>query len=264
MSSTNSFVGSVPDLYERYLTPFLAPYARDLARRIAAAPPRQILELACGTGLLTRELVTVMNGASLVATDLNEPMLDVARRLVRSDKVTFRPADAMALPFDDASFDLVVCQFGIMFFPDKVWAAREVKRVLRPGGTFLFNTWAPLEANALARITHETVTELLQPDPPTFATVPFGYGDPALVDAHMRQAGFGHVMVEPLDSAGVAESARDAALGFVEGNPMANAIREHGALPVAAVTDAVARRLEQAYGPGSVRLPTRAFVVIAR
>lgn len=262
MSSSTSFVGSVPDLYEQYLTPFLAPFARDLAGRVAA--PRRMLELACGTGLLTRELVAVMDGASLVSTDLNEPMIDVARRLVASDKVTWRAADAMALPFDDRSFDLVVCQFGVMFFPDKVGAAREIRRVLDPGGTFLFNTWAVFEHNPLGRIAHETIGRLFPSDPPAFMRVPFGYGDPGAVEEDLRQAGFTDVTIDTVDRKGRAASARDAAIGIVEGNPIVAAIQERGSMPVSAVTDEVARALEREFGRSEIRVPMRAYVVTAR
>ncbi len=262
--SDAAFVGSVPDLYERYLTPFLAPFARDLASRVGAQPPRRMLELACGTGLLTRELVPVMNGSSLVATDLNAPMIDIAKRLVASPKVTWQPASAMALPFPDRAFDLVVCQFGVMFFPDKVAGAREIRRVLAPGGTFLFNTWAVLEENPLGRLTHETVTQLFPSDPPTFMRVPFGYGDAGAIRSDLLQGGFDDVTIELMDLVGRSPSARETAIGIVEGNPIVLAIQERGSVPVAAVTEAVARRFEEIYGSGEVCIPTRAFVVTAR
>jgi ubiquinone/menaquinone biosynthesis C-methylase UbiE len=162
MTSTDAaFSGSIPALYDRCLGPLLfQPYAEDLARRVAGLAPRHILETAAGTGIVTEALAKALPQAQIVATDLNQAMLDVAAKRVRSAGVSFRQADAQALPFPDAGFDAVVCQFGVMFFPDRVLAYREARRVLRPGGHFLFNVWNGLDDNPLSGAVAAAVAQL--------------------------------------------------------------------------------------------------------
>src|SRR5262245_39325799 len=155
-----AFVGSVPANYDRYLgSIFFHAFADDLVARLTVKPGMRVLEIACGTGIVTERLARRLAGTgSLVATDLNEPMLAYARGRGFADTgVTWRPADGPALPFDDDSFDAVVCEFGLMFFPDKARGVREAWRVLRPGGQYLFNVWDAIAHNPVARITHETV-----------------------------------------------------------------------------------------------------------
>src|SRR5690242_6913191 len=143
MQSDRVFAGSIPALYERYLGPLIfEPYADDLAERVASGAPNRVLETACGTGIVTRALARRLPAAAeLVASDLNQPMLDFAAGQLKDRRVTWRQADALALPFPDRSFDAVACQFGAMFFPDRVAGYREASRVLRPGGRFVFSVW---------------------------------------------------------------------------------------------------------------------------
>src|SRR6516225_3252703 len=178
MSNDASFVGNIPEHYERSLVPiFFVDYAADIARRAAAWSPARVLEIAAGTGVVTRQLRDLLPaGAHLTATDLNPPMLEIARAKFRPDEqVDFRPADATTLPFPDCSFDAVVCQFGVMFFPDKDKSYREVHRVLAPGGRYLFNIWDTHLHNPFARIAHEVTGSFFPADPPQFMTVPFSY-----------------------------------------------------------------------------------------
>jgi ubiquinone/menaquinone biosynthesis C-methylase UbiE len=138
------FAGSVPEIYDRYLVPLIFDsYAIDLAERMAKTDARDVLETAAGTGVLTRTIASrVPASARIVATDLNQPMLNQAKaRQSHNGRIEWKQADALALPFDDQSFDVVACQFGVMFFPDKVQGYKEARRVLRPGGQFLFNVW---------------------------------------------------------------------------------------------------------------------------
>jgi ubiquinone/menaquinone biosynthesis C-methylase UbiE len=145
------FSGSVPANYERYLVPLLfRPYAELLAQRAAAMAPKRILETAAGTGVVTAALASALPQSEIIATDLNQAMLDVASSRVSASNVSFREADALALPFDDGSFDLVVCQFGIMFYPDKVAGNAEARRVLRDGGRYLLAIWNHLDKNPLS------------------------------------------------------------------------------------------------------------------
>lgn len=222
MQATDTvFAGSIPELYDRCLGPFLfEPYADDLAARAVALRPRRILETAAGTGIVTAALAAALPQAEIVATDLNADMLRVAEAKLGSARVAFAPADAQSLPFPDGSFDLVVCQFGAMFFPDRVAAYREARRVLAPGGVFLFNVWDRLEANPASQAVAEAVAALFPDDPPSFLNrVPFGYHDKAAVEADLRAAGFARVEVETVAKRSRG-SAGEVAPGLCQGSPL--------------------------------------------
>ena len=150
------FAGSIPKLYDELLVPLIfEPYADDIASRLASRKVSRVLEIAAGTGVVTRRLASALPAdVAIVATDLNRPMLDMAAEVGTTRPVEWREADAMQLPFADGEFDAVVCQFGVMFFPDKAKAFSEARRVLKPGGTFLFNVWDRIEENEFA----DTVT----------------------------------------------------------------------------------------------------------
>jgi len=220
-SSDTAFAGSIPQYYDRCLGPFLfEPYAADLAERSAALRPGRILETAAGTGIVTAALAGALPEAEIVATDLNPDMLRVAEGKLDSERVTFAPADAQALPYPDGGFDLVVCQFGAMFFPDRVAAYREARRVLRPGGTFLFNVWDRLEANPASQAVAEAVAALFPDDPPSFiGRVPFGYHDKARIEADLRSAGFAEVEAETVAKRSRGD-ARGLAPGLCQGSPL--------------------------------------------
>jgi SAM-dependent methyltransferase len=266
------FTGSVPELYDRYLVPLLFDgYATDLVGRLAtsSSPTARALEVAAGTGVVTERLRSRMPGATaLVATDLNEPMLAVARARLRraglAAGVELRPADATSLPFPDADFDAVVCQFGVMFFPDKPRAAAETFRVLRRGGQWLFNVWGSWDENPFARIVHEVAGSFFSNDPPQFYRVPFSLSDPDELRTIVTGAGFELRDLATLDRVVEAPSAADAAIGLVRGNPLAQAIEERGGVSVDEVTAALARRLAAEFGDHPLRMPTRVRVVDAR
>jgi ubiquinone/menaquinone biosynthesis C-methylase UbiE len=261
------FAGSIPAAYDRYLGPVLfQPYAEDLAARLNVDANGSVLELACGTGILTRVLRDRLPATTrLVATDLNEPMFRNAAQKFRHDEaVEWQQADASSLPFDDESFDAVVCQFGIMFVPDKALSAREARRVLKPGGVFLFNVWDSMEHNDLGRIAHETITSFFEKDPPTFYQVPFGYHDQAEIKCVLEEAGFRGVRLDVVAKVGVASQPEDAAIGLVQGNPVAVAIVERDSALLPVITDAVAGALRKRFGGATIRAPMRAIVVEAR
>ena len=159
MTQDTLFVGSIPAIYDRYLGPFIfEPYAEDMAARVARLAPRRVLETAAGTGIVTRAMARALpSGASITASDLNQAMIDYAATRTEATNVTWRQADALALPFAEGAYDAVVCQFGVMFFPDKSAGYREARRVLRPGGTFLFNVWDRIEDNEVSRVVTEAV-----------------------------------------------------------------------------------------------------------
>ena len=183
-SNDKAFSGSIPYIYEQFMVPLIfAPYARDLAQRIAQSRPRKLLETAAGTGVLTRALAaTLPAGAAITATDLNEPMLAQAKATLPDPRVEWRQADALALPFDDASFEVVACQFGVMFFPDRVKGHAEARRVLAPGGRLVFNTWERIEENEFPDVVMQALAEVFPHDPPRFmARTPHGYHDPDLI-----------------------------------------------------------------------------------
>jgi len=255
-----AFVGLIPENYDRYLGPmFFHDYADDMAARLEVRPGMHVLETACGTGIVTRRLVTRLAGhGRLVATDLNEPMLAyAAAKMPATERLEWRPADATKLPFDDRSFDAVVCQFGLMFFPDKAAGVREAFRVLRPAGQFLVSVWDRIEDNPVPRITHETLAAFFPSDPPQFYTVPFSLHDPTVVRRLLEDAGFVDVQWERLERVGESPSAAEAVTGLIEGNPIYLAIMERRPSALADIKAAVVRNLAAALGDHPLRCPLR-------
>ena len=265
MTSTPAFSGSIPDLYDRTLVPlWFAPFAADLAARAAVLAPQRVLEVAAGTGALTRALVESVPGVDIEATDLSPEMLARASSRADTPRVRWSVADAARLSFPDASFDLVACQFAVMFF-DRPAAFREARRVLKPGGTYLFNVWDGLDANDVARVAQEAIGTLYPEDPPQFfARVPYGHGDPAPIERHLREAGFAPVEHDAVVTRSRYRSAHDVAVAICEGTPIRHELvaRDPGG-PGAAI-EAVERALRRAYGDEEVDGAQRAFVFAAR
>jgi SAM-dependent methyltransferase len=262
-----AFVGTIPAIYDRYLGPlFFQPYADDLVSRLVPQPDMRVLEVACGTGLVTRRLLARLDGSgSILATDLNEPMLAYGRsQIPRAPGLRWRQADAMALPVPDRSFDAVICGFGLLLFPDKAAAIRETFRVLQPGGTYLFNAWGPLADNPIARIAHETAGTFFPADPPQFYSIPFSCHDPAPICGWLADAGFSEIAWAALSKTGTSPSAAEAAIGLIEGNPIGLAIVERRADAVPEIERAVAARIAAELGDLPVRAPLRAVVFSAR
>ncbi len=261
------FSGSIPAAYDRYLGPILfQPYAEDLATRLQVEDNGSVLELACGTGILTRVLRSRLPSAvKLTATDLNEPMFQHAGAKFHKDEaVQWLQADACSLPFGDRTFDAVVCQFGIMFVPDKALAAREAHRVLKPGGLFLFNVWDAIEHNKVAQLTHQTIASYFDKDPPAFYEVPFGYHDEDEIKRVLKEAGFEEIKTEVIAKIAAAGRAEDAAIGFVHGNPVAVAIVERSPPLLPVINKALAQAITDRFGETDIRAPMRAIVVQAR
>jgi SAM-dependent methyltransferase len=224
------FSGSVPVNYDRYLVPLLfQPYAELLADRARDWKPRRILETAAGTGVVTSALAAALPEAEIVATDLNQAMLDVAKQRVTSRNVAFRQADALDLPFDDGTFDLVICQFGVMFYPDKIKGGAEALRMLRDGGRYLFAVWNRIERNPLSKLANESLREIFPDDPPQFMVRgPFSYHEPDWITRDLHAAGFGEVDIETVELASRSGSAEDGARGLVYGSPMGVELEEYG------------------------------------
>ncbi|CAG9181490.1 2-methoxy-6-polyprenyl-1,4-benzoquinol methylase, mitochondrial [Cupriavidus laharis] len=263
--SDKAFTGAIPELYEQYLVPMIfAPYAADLARRAAALRPARVLELAAGTGALTRELArSLPPQAAIVATDLNPPMLERAQVVGTSRPIAWQVADAMRLPFDDGSFDLVACQFGVMFFPDKAAAFAEARRVLAPGGTLLFNVWDRIEDNHFTHTVCQALAQLFPDAPPDFMMrTPHGYYRQAEIAAHLRQGGFlAAPAVETLPSTSVAASPRIAAMALCQGTPLRADLEARGTDALQHATDCCEQALAQAFGTGSIKGRMQAHVV---
>ena len=262
-----AFVGSIPENYDRYLGPCLfEDYAADIAQRVNVPDGGSVLEVACGTGIVTRKLRDRLPASvRLVATDLNEAMLAYAKHKFQSnEQVEFKQADAMELPFPDASFDAVVCQFGLMFFPDKERAMREVHRVLKPGCVYVFNVWDAIENNELAEIANETVRTFFESDPPTFYQVPFGLYDQTVVRKLLDDAGLQNVEMLVLTKTGMSPSAADAAKGLVEGNPVIVEINQRATSSVESIEAAVASAIAARCGDNPVRGKLQAIVCAAR
>ena len=261
-----AFVGTVPANYDRYLGPLLFHhFADDLAARVPVAPGVRVLEIACGTGIVTERLVRRLAGqGTLVATDLNDAMIAHAKaRGVVGPGLEWRQADGTSLPFPDRGFDVVVCQFGLMFFPDKAAGVREAYRVLRPGGTYVFNVWHRIEHNAVARIAHDTFREFFPTDPPQFYQTPFSLNDATAVRRLLDAAGFSDVAHETVDRVGQSPSAADAARGLVEGNPVIGTIMERRPEALPDIKAAVAHNVAADLGDHPVRGRLRAHVFTA-
>jgi ubiquinone/menaquinone biosynthesis C-methylase UbiE len=268
MAATDKqFVGSIPEIYDRLMVPLIfEPYALDLADRLAKVAPRDVLEVAAGTGVLTRAIATRLPAqARIVATDLNQPMLDRAMARQADDgRITWRQADALALPFEDQQFDAVSCQFGAMFFPDKIKGYREARRVLRPGGHFFFNVWDKISENEFADTVTRALAVLFPEDPPRFmARTPHGYHDVATIRAELAAAGFTKISIDAVENRSKARSARDVAIAYCQGTPLRNEIEARAASGLEAATAEVTEALAHRFGQGPVDGRIKAYVVEA-
>ncbi len=262
--SYSAFIGTIPENYERHFVPIIfSQYAEILANSVAHAGG-DVLELACGTGVVTRALAPKLRSGRYIATDFNPPMLEIAKTKAQAAQLAFQVADAMALPFEDAQFSNVVCQFGVMFFPDKHKAYSEVARVLKPGGTYVFSVWDSLAHNHFAKTIHEGIGGLYPDNPPQFMTLPMGYYDLRQIVAELQLAGFGKVTIEAIPLISHAASPRAVALGFGMGGPLANEVSARGTLSMEAVIDALEAVVRAAHGDGPCAAPMQAFHIHAQ
>lgn len=261
------FAGSIPELYDRFMVPLIfEPYARDLAARIARTAPHDILETAAGTGVLTRAIAAQVPGDTrIVATDLNQPMLDhAATRQSSPGRVTWRQADALALPFADQEFDVVTCQFGAMFFPDRVKGYGEARRVLKPRGHFFFNVWDRISENEFADVVTEALATVFPQDPPLFmARTPHGHHDIGKIRKELAAAGFADISIETVEHRSKAASPRDAAIAYCQGTPLRNEIVTRDASRLEAATNAATDALARRFGSGPIDGRISAHVIAA-
>jgi ubiquinone/menaquinone biosynthesis C-methylase UbiE len=267
MQQHATFIGSVPEKYDRYMGPiFFEPYAEDLVGRLHTFSGMRVLELACGTGIVTRLLRDALPpDAKLLATDLNDAMINQARsKFERDGGVEWRQADAMALPFAAQSFDAAICQFGVMFFPDKLAGFREAYRVLDAGGVFLFSVWDAIEKNQLSFVAAQAVGRFFSVDPPDFYRVPFGFHDRDQITAQLAAVGFSNVEITSVRKRGEAESANDAAIALVEGTPMIGQLLARSEVRASEVVNAVAIAIGERFGDKPVQSTLTALVCTAQ
>jgi len=265
IGSDTVFAGSVPELYDTHMVPLIfEPYAQDLARRVVALKPARVLETAAGTGVVTRALARALPaGTELIATDLNQAMLDRAAAIGTQQPVHWQQADAMQLPFDAASFDVVVCQFGVMFFPDRAHGFREARRVLRPGGTFLFNAWDRIEENEFADVVTNALATVFPADPPRFmARTPHGYSDRAQIAADLAAAGFTAAPnIETIAARSRADSPSVPAIAYCQGTPLRGEIQARAGATLAEATAICASAIAARFGNGAVDTKIQAHVI---
>ena len=260
-----SFAGSIPQLYEQYMVPLIfEPYAADLARRVALRQPERVLEIAAGTGVVTRQLANLLAPTvSIIASDLNPPMLAHAAAVGTSRPVDWRQADAMQLPFPDASFDVVACQFGVMFFADKPKAFSEARRVLRPGGAFIFNVWDGIEHNEFADTVTQALAARFPDNPPRFmARTPHGYHDPAAIAQDLALGGFDRSFeLITVTERSRASSPRMVAVAYCQGTPLRGEIEANGPSSLSEATDMATAALASRFAVGAVDGLIQAHVV---
>lgn len=263
-SAAPVFEGSIPELYDNYMVPLIfEPYAIDVAQQLASLPLTNVLELACGTGVVTRRLaMTLPSSVFIVATDLSQPMLDHAAAVGTSRPVDWRQADALDLPFDKASFDAVVCQFGVMFM-DRPRVFSEVRRVLRTGGLFLFNVWDRIEENEFAMTVTEALAMVFPEDPPRFmARTPHGYHDTATIRRDLAAGGFSEQPgIRTVTARSRAASARIPAIAYCQGTPLRGEIESRDPAALSAATQAAEAALAARFGHSAVDGKIQAHVV---
>jgi SAM-dependent methyltransferase len=261
-----AFAGSIPQLYQQYLVPLIfEPYAADLASRVVLHQPKRVLEIAAGTGVVTRHLARALpQESSIVATDLSQPMLDQAAAIETSRAVEWRQADAMQLPFQEGAFDAVVCQFGVMFFPGKAKAFSEARRVLRPGGHLIFNAWDRIEENEFPDTVNRAVATLFAEDPPQFmARVPHGYHDVAIVAADLARGGFTRSPTFiRLAALSRATSPSIPAIAFCQATPLRNELEARGASCLDDATATATAAITKRFGVATVEGKIQAHIII--
>lgn len=262
MGTNIAFSGTIPETYDKYLGPLLfEPYAKDIIERIQKKKFFSVLELACGTGRVTQYLHKILPAeARIVATDLNPDMLKVAQNKITAKKIEWKQVDMQNIPFDDSAFDLVICQFGVMFVPEKEKAYSEVYRVLKKEGTFLFNTWNRLEVNKLTSSADEIINDFFKDNPVMFYKIPFSYYNTDEIGKHLDNAGFKSVQLTLLETEGLSDSVSDATNGLVEGNPVLTAINEQDPKLLPVIKEKLSKALAEKFGDNPMRCRLHAIV----
>ncbi len=266
-NNSASFIGDIPSHYDTGLGPnIFFDYADLIAKRCSERTALNVVELAAGTGIVSRRLRdTLPPETRLVVTDLNAPMLDIAKgKFSGTDNVEFTVANAMDLPFGDSEFDMIVCQFGVMFFPDKPASYREAARVLRSEGYYIFNVWGPMSENPYSQMAYDVSAKIFPEDPPGFYKVPFHYGDPSDVKKDLAAAGWHKVEHETIHLKKTIENPEAFANALVYGNPLIDEIRDRGGVDPETVAAAMLDAIHSTFGPGPLVMPLEATTYICR
>lgn len=266
-ASDKEFTGSIPEFYDTYLVPLIFDaYANDLAERVAALAPDAVLETAAGSGVVPRALASrLAANVRYVVTDLNQPMLDhAASKQGKDDRIEWRQADALDLPFESNLFDAVACQYGVMFYPDRVKGYSEAHRILRPDGRYIFSVWDHIKENEFADVVTRTAATVFPDDPPRFlARTPHGYHDPGAITRDLNAAGFSDITVETMELVSSAPSPRHPAVAYCHGTPLRNEIETRDASLLDHVTDCAAKAIAERYGHGPVSAKIQAHIITA-
>lgn len=262
METNFSFSGTIPDSYHKNLGPLLFEvYAIDLIERIQIGDFKSVLELACGTGIVTKYLPEIFtHGETLVATDINPDMMEIAKKKITGERIEWNVVDMMNIPYPDNSFDLIFSQFGLMFVPDKDQVYSEAYRVLKPGGKFLFNVWNTLEKNELFVLTKKTVNNFFPDNPITFYDIPFSYNDKNEIEKSFAKAGFKDVSIDELPKTCVTSNPEDAATGLTTGNPAAAMINERNAAILPEIYEKLRDAMEKNFGRDPMKCKLNALV----
>ncbi len=263
MPDNSAFTGNVSGLYDRYLGPFLfEPYALDLMDKIRNRNFKSVLELACGTGRVTKHLEeTLPDDAHLTATDISPDMIEIAKEKLKGKNIEWNIVDMQNIPFQNSSFDLVLCQFGIMFVPDKVAAYKEIFRVLKSGGKFIFNCWNNLESNKFAVYADKVINSFFPDNPVTFYSIPFSYYDKVVIMEELDKGGFENSSINLVKKEGQSKSSKEAAAGLIEGSPAAIAINERDPKLITVIREKLAEMLSKEFGSNPLKCSLEAYVI---
>ena len=256
------FSGSIPHHYEQYLGPmFFEPYAIEVSKRIDPSSVHIVLEIASGTGRVTRHLRERIPGTSkLIASDISQDMLSVAKEKLRNLDIDWQIIDAQQLPFNDNSIDLVVCCFGYMFVPDKPKAFAEAYRVLKPGGMLLFTTWNKLELNA-ASYTYRTAAKKYLQDPLSESyNLPFSMNDERAISSILQNAGFSKITIESVNKVSISQTAKEAANGLAQGGSIYNEIMKRNPAWIEEIKSIVEKKLAENFGAAPMIAPMSAVI----
>jgi ubiquinone/menaquinone biosynthesis C-methylase UbiE len=266
-ASDKEFTGSIPEFYDTYLVPLIfESYAEDLAKRVVRLSPKNLLETAAGSGVVPRALAPLLDpDANYVVSDLNLPMLDhAAAKQGTNDRIKWQQADAQNLPFDSSFFDVVFCQYGVMFYPDRVKGYTEAYRVLEDDGSYIFSVWDKIEENEFADIVTQTAAKVFPDDPPRFLPrTPHGYHDFATIKDELAVAGFSSVSIDTVAEVSRAPSPRHPAIAYCQGTPLRNEIESRNANLLDQVTNLAAQAITKSYGVGPVEAKIQAHIVTA-
>lgn len=265
-TSTPVFAGSIPTNYERYLGPMLfEPFALDLAKRLKEEQLKTVLELACGTGRVTKHLIPLLNeNGKLFATDLNPDMIEVARTKVGDSRIVWQVVDAQELPYQDEQFDHVICQFGVMFLPDKLKALKEACRVLQNGGRLLFNTWDDLAHNEHSFLIQRVLCDIMKENAPDFLEKgPFSMYDQKATHDLVKAAGFEKIHIETVSKTATFESIDNIVKGYLEGSPLAAFINKLDEQLQTTIKQRVTEEVINTYGKDNHHFPMQAILCSA-